>query len=100
MSYVDFLRTLTPFNYCEIKSNEWREAYVEKHSDYVNKIMRIADPDGDKAVDFTEFLFFITIQQMPIDVLENIFETKKDGKMVEKEFAKALNTHRKSTKLG
>ena len=62
MSYKDFMHTLTPFNYDEIKSNEWREAYIENHKEQVMKVMQIADPDGDGTVDFTEFLFFITIQ--------------------------------------
>lgn len=62
MTYPDFLRTLTPFNYSEIKTTDDVAAYLERHGDRLKPVMRIADPDGDGAVDFTEFLFFITVQ--------------------------------------
>ena len=85
MSYADFLRTLTPFNYRDIKSKEEIEAYIQKHGDHVKTIMNIADPDGDGTVDYTEFMFFIIFTQLPLEVLEKeFFGATEDGKITEK----------------
>ena len=65
MSYVDFLRTLTPYNYADLKSKEEIEKYLEKHGNQIKTVLKLADADGDGSVDFTEFLFFVTVLQMP-----------------------------------
>lgn len=55
MSYSDFFRALTPYNYKEIRDNK---AYFEKFNP---EIMKIADVNLDGVISFPEFFFFITI---------------------------------------
>jgi Ca2+-binding EF-hand superfamily protein len=58
MTYGDFFRALTPYNYGEIKSNK---EYIEKFKSRVDKVLKLADADGDGFISFTEFFFFVTI---------------------------------------
>lgn len=67
MSYSDFFRALTPYNYTEMKSNK---AYFEK---YKPDILKIADVNGDGVISFPEFFFFITILQLPDSIVYNEF---------------------------
>lgn len=67
MSYSDFFRALTPYNYTEIKSNK---AYFEK---YNPDILKVADVNGDGVISFPEFFFFITILQLPDSLLHHEF---------------------------
>ena len=55
MSYSDFLKSLTPYNYTEIKDNK---QYFEHHSPTV---LKVADCNDDGVISFPEFFFFITI---------------------------------------
>ena len=101
MSYVDFLRTLTPYNYGDMKSKDEIQKYLDHHGAAIKKVMHIADADGDGSVDFTEFLFFVTIHQMPVSIFASAFFDKyPNKKMNQEQFSKELNIHRKSTKLG
>ena len=65
MTYVDFLKAVTPYNYSDMKSKDEIQKYLEVYGSRINKVMKIADPDGDGSIDFTEFLFFMTILQIP-----------------------------------
>jgi Ca2+-binding EF-hand superfamily protein len=58
MTYGDFFRALTPYNYGEIKSNA---EYLEKFKDRVGKVLHLADADADGVISFTEFFFFMTV---------------------------------------
>ena len=58
MSYIDFLRAMTPYNYGEIKDGK---EYLEIHKDKLKEVFALADPDGDGSISFTEFFFFVTI---------------------------------------
>lgn len=55
MSYSDFFRALTPYNYTALKDNK---PYFEK---YHPTILEMADIDHDGVISFPEFFFFITI---------------------------------------
>jgi hypothetical protein len=73
MSYADFFRALTPYNYTEIKDNK---GYFEK---FKPDVLTVADANGDGVISFPEFLFFITILQLPIGLLAKEF-AKVDSK--------------------
>ncbi len=80
MSYSDFFRALTPYNYTEIKDNK---KYFEK---FQPDILRVADSNNDGVVSFPEFFFFITIPQMPIGLLAKEFAKRDpDGHKMNKE---------------
>lgn len=55
MSYQDFFKSLTPYNYTTLKDNK---SYFEK---YNPEIMKVADVNLDGVISFPEFFFFITI---------------------------------------
>lgn len=55
MSYADFFRALTPYNYTEMKD---MKGYFEK---YQPDVLKVADANNDGVISFPEFLFFITI---------------------------------------
>jgi Ca2+-binding EF-hand superfamily protein len=63
MSYPDFFRALTPYNYTEIKDN--KEYFEKYHPD----ILKVADSNNDGVISFPEFFFFITILQLPIGLV-------------------------------
>ena len=67
MSYSDFFRALTPYNYTEMKSTK---PYFDK---YNPSILKIADVNGDGVISFPEFFFFITILQLPDSILQQEF---------------------------
>lgn len=55
MSYTDFFRALTPYNYTSFKDNK---VYFEK---YKPEVLKVADSNNDGIISFTEFIFFVTI---------------------------------------
>ncbi len=55
MSYSDFFRSLTAFNYTELKDTK---EYFEK---FKPAVLSVADVNGDGVIDFPEFFFFVTI---------------------------------------
>ena len=55
MSYSDFFKSLTPYNYTEMKDNK---AYFEK---FTPEVLKVADADDDGVISFPEFFFFVTI---------------------------------------
>jgi len=66
MTYSDLLRALTPYNYGEIKDNK---EYIEKFKDKIGRLIKLADADGNGTISFTEFFFFITLLQLPLDII-------------------------------
>lgn len=42
-----------------------RDAIKEYLKDHVPEVMKFADSDGDGAISYTEFVFFLTIYQAP-----------------------------------
>jgi len=67
MSYSDFFRALTPYNYSEIKDTK------EYFKQFTPHIMHIADVNKDGVISFPEFFFFITILQLPQKMMEAQF---------------------------
>ena len=62
MSYEDFVRLLTPYNYGEIKSGK---EYINEHKERIGKVLHLADANDDGQISFTEFFFFVTVLQVP-----------------------------------
>ena len=73
MSYSDFFRALTPYNYTEIKDTK---SYFEKHNP---EVIKVADTNNDGVISFPEFFFFVTILQLPESLLVKEFH-KSDPK--------------------
>ena len=73
MSFSDFFRALTPYNFTEIKDNK---AYFEK---YTPEILKIADADGSGEISFPEFFFFVTILQLPEGLLLREFKNLENN---------------------
>jgi hypothetical protein len=76
MSYADFLHALTPYTFGEL--NHGTEKFLEKHNDLIKKII---DFDGDGSISFPEFVFFLTIFQIPPGILRKSFRKFEGGKM-------------------
>ena len=62
MSYADFLRTMTPYNYGELVDKEFINEYLEKSPP---EILRKVDVNKDGEISFTEFFFFMLIRDIP-----------------------------------
>ena len=93
MSYQDFFRALTPYNYTELKDNK---GYFDKNK---IDILKVADVDSDGVISFPEFFFFITILQLPDSILAKEF-IKFNNKMNKEQFSQTLTKLRKKTFLG
>lgn len=96
MSYQDFFRALTPYNYSEIRDNK---SYFEK---FQPDVLKVADSNNDGVISFPEFFFFITILQIPIGLLAKEFAAKDPVtmRMNKQQFSKTLTDLRKKTLLG
>ena len=96
MSYADFFRALTPYNYTEFKDNK---AYFEK---YQPEVLKVADANNDGSISFPEFFFFITILQLPIGIIAKEFAKSDPATlhMNREQFSKTLTHLRKKTLLG
>jgi len=96
MSYADFFKALTPYNYTEMRE---MSSYFEN-----NEIaaLKLADVNGDGVIDFTEFFFFITIMQIPETIIEDVFRKhgNKPDTISAEDFGKVLTELRKNTVLG
>jgi hypothetical protein len=91
MSYLDFFRSLTPYNYTEIRDSK---PYFEKfHPD----ILKVADSNDDGVISFPEFFFFVTILQIPSSLLANEFlkASPDTAKMTKDQFSSTLTKLRK-----
>lgn len=94
MTYDDFYRANTPYNYTELKSPE---DYMEK---YKPKLMEIVDCDDNKLISFTEFFFFLTLLQINPRVLKKAFRNYENKRMTKEETSRELTTLRKQTYAG
>lgn len=97
MSYADFFRALTPYNFTEIKDSK---EYFEKY--HPEDVLKVADSNNDGVISFPEFLCFITILQLPEGFLEKEFRKLEDPtKGMSKEvFSRNLNRLRSKTAMG
>lgn len=96
MSYADFLKAQTPYNYGQIKNTD---DYCEKHGDRINKVLQFADSNNDGKISFTEFFFFVSVLQLPKKHVQEDFQ-KLGGKMTREEFSADMTKHRRATKFG
>ena len=84
MTYADFIRAMIPYNNEKVKSNAQIELYLEWYGNDIKELLKLADPDGDKEIAFTEFLMFTTIMQIPETTMSRLFFGKFEGnKMTE-----------------
>ena len=67
LSYGDFFKAVTPFSYAPIKD---MEGYLESHK---VEALRLADCNNDGLISFPEFLFFVTLLQIPDETLAAAF---------------------------
>ena len=58
MSYSDFLKTMTPYNYGELQEEEFILAYLKEHAP---RILKRVDVNKDGEISFTEFFFFMLL---------------------------------------
>ena len=72
MTYSDFLKALSPYNYTPLF--EGTDDYVKEHTP---RILKRVDVDNDGNICFTEFLFFLILLQAPPIKIRRIF--KKHG---------------------
>lgn len=77
MSYSEFLKALTAFNYSTPKAYK---NYFAKYEDTVNSILHIADVDKNGQISFTEFFFFVLMMQTTSKSIKSEFK-KTGGKM-------------------
>lgn len=96
MSYSDFFRSLTPYNYTE---NKDMSDYFEKND---VQALKVADVNGDGVIDFTEFFFFITIIQLPESIIRKVFAEhgSNPNSICKADLHKVLADLRKNTILG
>jgi hypothetical protein len=45
MNYSDFMRALTPYNYCSLKEEKEINAYLRHHEKMCENIFKLSDPD-------------------------------------------------------
>lgn len=98
MSYDDFFRSLTPFSFHPI--DEEKESYFNKFSP---KIFKLADVNQDGKIDFPEFIFFITLLQLPEREVLEVFRKKGDPEtktMSRDTFSQELTYLRNCTLIG
>jgi Ca2+-binding EF-hand superfamily protein len=95
MSYADFLHALTPYTHGELSTCS--EKYLEENKD---KIKNIIDFDGDGSISFPEFVFFLTVFQIPPGILRKTFRKYEDGKMNKQQFSEELSELRHKTLQG
>ena len=58
MSYADFLRTMTPYNYGELYDEEFINDYLKENSP---RLLKKVDVNSDGEISFTEFFFFMLL---------------------------------------
>lgn len=86
MSYEEFLIALTPYNYNVSKDNH---NYMATNKDTINKVLHIADVDGNGQISFTEFFFFVLLMTSTDRTIKSEFK-KTGGKMNMKQLVNSL----------
>lgn len=61
MSYQDFFRCLTPYQYRKSRSKRLIDQFFDKNHDSINEVMKVADVDLDGSISFIEFFVFIVV---------------------------------------
>jgi Ca2+-binding EF-hand superfamily protein len=73
MSFGEFLHALTPYQHGDLKNNSAK--YLETK---IPRILQMADADASGNISFSEFLFFITLLQMPAKPLRKEFKSRNN----------------------
>jgi hypothetical protein len=93
MSYQDFYKALTPYNFQKPKDNK---DYFKKYSGEVEKIMTLADPEKDGSISFAGFYFFCLICQTPSRMIAVDFK-RNGGSVSVGKLAKIIGSHKLKT---
>lgn len=98
MSYADFFHALTPYNFMKHKKGSDKKYFKEK-KEWVDKIMNIADVEGDGTISYFEFFFFVLVWETPSKHVSADFKAK-GGVMNLEDFTASVAGHRKKTTFG
>lgn len=96
MTYKDFFKALTPYNYQGLKNNN---KYFDRHRKHIDQVMHIADVDEDGRISFMEFFFFVLVSQTPSRLIKADF-TRAGGCLNAAQLSKTMSRHRKRTTFG
>jgi hypothetical protein len=113
MSYEDFFHSLTPYNFVaskedddddeeEAKEGEEKKKEPGYFDKFTPEIMTIVDANKDEKIDFNEYIFFITLLQLPEGEIMRTIEklSPEERKVTRDQFAPEFRKLRKSTALG
>lgn len=112
MSYEDFFHSVTPYNFVASKDDdddddeEGKEKEEPKEPGYFDKftpeIMTIVDANKDQKIDFNEYIFFITLLQLPEgEIMRTIEKVNPEERKINRaQLGNELKHLRKSTALG
>ena len=89
MTYSDFLRAMTPYNFRKPLA---KQDFYKNHKKEVDHVLSVADVDSDGTISFNEFFFFVLVAQIPSKYIEASFK-KNGGRMTADKFAKVLEFH-------
>ena len=73
MTVADFMKCITPFNYSNLEGEAGK--YLEKHPPKV--LVRICDSNNSGTISYTEFVFYLTLMQTPIQSFRKYFKREK-----------------------
>lgn len=98
MTYEDFFYSLTPYSFHPHPEEEKLKKYFENPPE----ILQLADINKDGKIDFPEFIFFLTILQLPEIEILNVFRKKgtSEHKMDKSVFSDEFTNLRKQTLIG
>jgi len=94
MTYSDFYKAVTPYNYAPAQNVE---EYFKRFKPIT---MNIIDADSSGCLTFTEFFFFILIMQIPVNTMRKQFAKYPDKLMDADQFSKTLRKLRRNTTTG
>ena len=97
MSYQDFFKAVTPFCYVAPKEIKETEEYFKRFSP---KTLEIIDCDKSGSIEFTEFVFFILLLQVPVNTMRKQFLKHPDQMMDHDQFSQTLRELRTKTITG
>lgn len=113
MSYEDFFHSMTPYNFHVKKTEEKSDDDDKKEGEeeakepsyfdrFTPEILELVDADKNGKIDFNEYIFFITLLQIPEgEIMKSIERLNPEGKTVNKEqFLSEFKRLRKATSMG
>ena len=73
MSIADFMKCITPFNYSNLEGDA--EDYLKENPP--NVLIAICDANNSGTISYTEFVFYLTLMQTPIQSFRRYFKREK-----------------------